>query len=183
MVASAAEPEYPIVPAGKEFAVQFQERVDSAGASAGDTFDVRIVDPIKEDGATLIPQGAAAKAELVTVPEVGAGGTHVYAIELKQVQVNGDWYPVTTGFANVESGVRMVHERQGKAVVPTGTTDVDKIVSASAYGEGAAAATVHGAGVSFQLLRGPSVAVASGTIAHFTLAELIPLRPEEALAR
>jgi hypothetical protein len=168
---------YPIVPAGTEIAVRIQERIDSSSASPGETFAAKVESAIAPDGQVLIPKDAVAKVELVATLDVGPGGSKVYAIELKEVEVDGKWYPVTTGYAEPKAGTRKVRAGQD-AQVPAGTTDIDKIVAATARGDGAAMATVHGAGVSFQVLEGPEVVVASDVVVYFTLAELLPLRPK-----
>jgi len=175
---AAASSDYPIVPAGVEITVRLQERIESRSASPGDTFQAEVVNPVEVEGKTLIPGGAPARLELVLDHDFAPGDAKVFAIEIQSIQIGGDWRPVTTGFAELESGVRKVRAGPDKEI-PAGTTDLDKIVAAPAHGGNAALATVRGAGVTFHVLHGPELEADAGITAYFTLAELLSLRPEE----
>ncbi len=181
-MASAGNGPYPVVPAGTEIAVRLQEDIDSNRASPGDLFDARIEREVEVNGEVVIPDGSPAKVVLVENIVEGPGGTPLYALELKEVTVRGRTYPLTTGFGETRGEIQRVPPDEAEDV-PQGTTEVDEVIDAAARGEGAALATVRGAGVSFHLIRGPEVNVASDVAMHFILAEVLQLRPDEAVPK
>jgi hypothetical protein len=165
---------YRVIPAGTEVTIKLAEPIDAGDRAAGDTFSGVLVKPIVSDGTELVPAGAAARVRVIQVPQFAARERGEVALTLASLTVGGKQYPTTSGFAQAPAGESGI----ARSDLPNSAVQSDVAAAISAGEEGGVVATVHGAGVSLQVIRGQRIKVAQNAVVKFTLAELVALRGE-----
>ena len=166
----------PVVPAGTEVTVKLLEAVDSGHGRVGQVVPAVLQAPIRVHGQVLAYPGARVRVRLVQEPDYVRATAPVYALELAAIHVGGEWYPVTSGYAETTAEIRQV---AAASQMPESTANTDEVLGGLAQGEDAMTIEVRGAGVAVQVLRGPELHVSKDVAMRFTLAEFVELRSME----
>ena len=133
-----------VVPAGTTITVRLNESVGSKISSPGQSFGATVATPVKVEGATVIPEGAAATGTVVDAKPLGRfKGGAALEIKLTSVTVNGSSREVQTS--------AMTRTLQGKgkrtAVLTGGGAAAGALIGGLlGGGKGAAIGAVSGAG-------------------------------------
>jgi hypothetical protein len=173
------------VPAGTRIAVRMIDGVDSDTKKAGDTFRASLEEDLTVDGNIVAPKGADVTGKLTEVKEAGRmTGRSELKLELTEIIVNGQTYPLTTGEYELAGASR----GKDTAVKVGAGAAIGAVVGAIAGGgKGAAigAGVGAGAGTAIQVLtRGEQVKVPSETMLEFTLEQdLVVPRPSSTRRR
>jgi hypothetical protein len=173
--------DYKIVPAGTKVVVGILEQVDSNVQKAGTTFAARLEAPLVavDDETTVVEPGAPVDVQLVSFdPSPGvADNKAYYALSLKSVTIDGEEYPVTSGFGEV---VTPAKEIAAGGVSLQGAAEPEDVVAAVTAGEPAEAVVVpRGAGLAMHVVEGPVLDIGADLDLQFTLAQLLTVGPEE----
>ena len=105
---SASSRAWLVIPAGSEIELEAAQRVCASTAMAGDLFSATITEPLVRANATLIPEGASARAEVVSTGTSAGSGIEM---RIASILVDGRTYPVNSRVTS--SGVKRVRARSG----------------------------------------------------------------------
>jgi len=167
---TSAEPASGVtIPAGTAVTVRMIDSIDSDISGQGEQFRASVDDPIVADGKTVVPRGADATVQIVSVEQAGTlTGADEVGLKLASLTVGGKTYDLTTNYAEVKS------EGKGKSTAKTTavTTGIGAVIGAIAGGgKGAAigAGAGAGTGVAISAARGKRVQIPSETRLDFTI--------------
>lgn len=165
------------IPAGTRIVVSMIDSVDSDTNKAGDTFRASLEEDLTVDGKIVAPKGADVTGRLAEVKEAGRmTGRSELKLELTQIIVNGQTYPLKTGEYELSGKSR----GKDTAVKVGAGAAIGAVVGAIAGGgKGAAigAGVGAGAGTAIQVFtRGEQVKVPSETMLEFTLEQDLVVR-------
>jgi hypothetical protein len=155
----AAAPAMVTVPAGTAVNVRLTQAIDVDASKAGQTFKAIVDDPVMLSGSAVIPRGATAVLQAVSVEQSGKmKGSDKISLKMNSIGFGGRVYEVATGY--VESKGKGEGRRTGRKI--GGGAGLGAIVGGIAGGgEGAAIGAAIG-GVT-------GAAVASGGEEHLQL--------------
>jgi len=104
---TASAPKAPagiLIPAGTTIAVRLIDGINVDSAAAGQTFRASVDDPVSLGGRIIIPRGADAIIQAVSVQQSGRmKGSDEITLKLNRVVINGKPYDVATTFAQQKS--------------------------------------------------------------------------------
>ena len=80
-----------------------------SGAPVGETFSMRLAEPLRGSNGVVIPKGARANAEITSMSEWGAGA----GVRVKSVHFDGRSYPLESGV-----GYIALESRKGRTCIP-----------------------------------------------------------------
>jgi hypothetical protein len=155
----AAAPKPVTVPAGTQVNVRLTQGIDVDASKAGQTFKAVVDDPVRVGGSTVIPRGATAVVQAVSVEQSGKmKGSDKISLKLNSITFGGRVYEIATSY--VETKGSGEGRRTGRKI--GGGAGLGAIVGGIAGGgEGAAIGAAIG-GVT-------GAAVASGGEEHLKL--------------
>jgi hypothetical protein len=163
--APAAKPAEPapvrtvMVPAGTKVNVRLTQGIDVDASKAGQTFKAIVDDPVMIGGSTVIPRGASAVVQAVSVQQSGKmKGSDKISLKLNSIGFGGMAYPVTTEYVETKGS----GEGKKTARKVGGGAGLGAIVGGIAGGGSGAAIGAAVGGVT-------GAAVASGGEEHLTL--------------
>ncbi len=171
------------LPAGTEINVMTNDTIDSATASAGQTFSADVASNVTDaNGSVVIPKGSEAELVLRNVQSQGTvTGNSELVLDLQSVKVNGRRYTVSTRDIEQQNNEGLGKNKRTATMVGGGAVLGTLIGAIAGGGKGAAigAATGAAAGAGTQVLtRGKSVKVPAETNLRFRLDQ--PLRLDAA---
>jgi hypothetical protein len=168
----------PTVPAGSVITVRMIDGIDSSHDQAGQEFDATTDSPVASGSQVVIPQGSTAKVRLVNSENSGrVEGSAQLELELISVTVNGNTYPVQSGYYQQHGssrGQRTAKSAGGGAVLGALIGAIAGGGKGAAIGAGSGAAI--GAGTSIAM-KGSSIKVPSETKIDFTLRQPVTINP------
>ena len=107
--AAAAAPKPPpprrtvTVPAGTALNVRLTQGIDVDASAAGQTFTAVVDDPVMIGGAVVIPRGASATLQAVTVEQSGKmKGSDKISLKMNSFRFGGTVYEVTTAYVEAK---------------------------------------------------------------------------------
>lgn len=132
------------VPAGTVLAVRLQNTVSSATASAGDTFDAVLDEPLIVKGQTVAEKGASVTGRVVEAKSSGRLHNSGYIrLTLTSMEVNGKLVPVQTSSLFAKGAN---HNKRNAALIGGGTGAGALIGGLAGGGKGALIGAAVGAG-------------------------------------
>jgi outer membrane lipoprotein SlyB len=166
-----------IVPEGTKINVRLTQAIDVDVSYAGQPFKAIVDDPINIGGATVIPRGAAATLQAVTVKQSGSmKGSDKISLKLHSLSFGGDVYEVSSGY--VESGGKGEGKKTARKV--GGGAGLGGIVGGIAGGgKGAAIGAAVGAVGGAAVAAGGEehLKIDAETRLQFQLAQSVTIRP------
>jgi hypothetical protein len=140
--APAPAPKPVLVPAGTMVNVRLTQEIDVDSSKAGMSFKAVVDDPVMIDGSIVIPRGASAVLQAVSVEQSGKmKGSDKVTLKLNSIGFGGFVYPVSSSY--VESKGKGEGKKTGRKV--GGGAGLGAIVGGIAGGgEGAAIGAVVG---------------------------------------
>ncbi len=165
-----------VLPAGTEFAVRTNERIDTRDAVEGQTFSAQIEENVRDsDGSTAIPRGSDAR---LVVRRMENNGDLI--LDVESIAVEGRRYRVSTADEEVENQRQGIGSNRRTGEFVGGGAVLGAIIGAIAGGgKGAAigAGAGAGAGVLTQIVtRGKEVHVPAESVIRFRLDRPLRLR-------
>ncbi len=173
----AAKPKPVSVPAGTKLNVRLVQGIDVDSSAAGQTFKATVDDPVMIGGAIVIPRGASAVVQAVTVQQSGKmKGSDKVTLKLNSIGFGGVAYPVVTEYVETKGS------GEGKKTTRkvAGGAGLGAIVGGIAGGgQGAAiGAAVGGAGGAVMASAGEEhLKLPAETRLQFQLSAAISIRP------
>lgn len=132
------------LPAGTALVISLDHSLASDANRAGDQFSATISEPVVVEGKTVIPDGARAKGVLTDARESGRlSGVARLRMTLTEVEVDGDWYDVTTSSAGLRG---RNHKKNNWAWIGGGAAGGTLIGALAGGGKGALIGGPVGAG-------------------------------------
>ncbi|MBI4166793.1 MAG: hypothetical protein HY508_13790 [Acidobacteria bacterium] len=132
------------VPAGTEIQVRLNESIATNRDTAGDSFQAVVAEPVMIDGKTVIPKGAPASGQIVSIRESGRlSGVARMRLMLKSVEVDGKEYELHTSDYSGHGGN---HRKRNWGFIGGGAGGGALIGALAAGGKGAAIGGPIGAG-------------------------------------
>ena len=99
----ASAPKAVSVPAGTALNVRLTQAIDVDASKAGQTFKAIVDDPVMIGGAVVIPRGATATVQAVSVQQSGKmKGSDKISLKLNSVGFGGMVYEVATGYVETK---------------------------------------------------------------------------------
>ncbi len=162
-----------LIPAGTQFAVRADERIETA--QAGGVYRAQIAQTIVDrSGRTIVPAGSPAELTVVSAQKGGAVGTRNIELALRSLTVNGKRYDIST-LGREEGGPAGLGTNRRTAEMVGGGAALGALIGAVAGGgQGAAVGAAVGAagGAATQVLtRGDKVQIPAETVMTFELAQ------------
>ena len=103
--ASAAKAKAVTVPAGTAVNVRLTQGIDVDASEAGQTFKAIVDDPVMIAGSIVIPRGASAVVQAVSVKQSGAmKGSDKISLKLNAIGFGGTMYEVASGYVEAKGG-------------------------------------------------------------------------------
>jgi hypothetical protein len=162
-----------VIPAGTEFAVRANEKIETD--RAGGTYRAQVAQTIEDQsGNVLVPAGSPAELTVVNASSGGAVGTRTIELAIRSVTVNGKRYAIETA-GRQEQGPGGLGTNRRTAEMVGGGAALGALIGAMAGGgKGAAIGAAAGAagGAATQVLtRGDQVRIPAETVMTFRLAQ------------
>lgn len=134
------------LPAGSQVFVELAQPLSSKTSHTGDTFALRLIEPVKQGDTVIIPAGATGQGEVVDAGPAGIYGKQgKLNISARSLTINGQTVPIrgmnltTSGFSQVDAatgmmlvpyvGIAAFVVRGGDIDLPAGTKGVAKLVA------------------------------------------------------
>ncbi|MGH9394818.1 MAG: BON domain-containing protein [Terriglobales bacterium] len=158
--------------------VRLSQALNSANASAGQTWEGTVSAPVRVNGEVAIPEGASITGNVVAADSAGHfKGQSRLVLSLAQLQYNGASYDLTTHSVTKVASSRGTRSTEAIG----GGAAVGALIGALAgHGKGAAigAASGAGAGTAVQALTKPAeVSLPAETVLSFTLSAPLQVVP------
>ena len=161
-----------VIPAGTVITVRMIDGIDSTKTAVNERFRASIDDPVVVGDQVIIPRGADATVQIVTVQE-----NKEMAVKLYDVTVGGKAYPVVAGYAQLKGqGKSKARKAAGRGIMLGGIGA--GIGALAGGGRGAAIGAAAGAGlgaISGAAAKGKSLKVPPETRLTFELRSPLPL--------
>jgi hypothetical protein len=94
-----------VVPQGTKINVRLTQAIDVDISYAGQTFKAIVDDPITINGSIVIPRGATATVQAVTVQQSGSmKGSDKISLKLHSLSIGGQVYDVSSGYVESKGG-------------------------------------------------------------------------------
>jgi hypothetical protein len=94
-----------MVPAGTKVNVRLTQGIDVDASKAGQTFKAIVDDPVIIAGSTVIPRGASAVVQAVSVQQSGKmKGSDKISLKLNSISFGGMAYPVASEYVEAKGG-------------------------------------------------------------------------------
>jgi hypothetical protein len=177
---SRAPMESRVVPAGTDFSVRTNERIDSTTATEGRTYSAQIArDILDTSGAVLIPRGSDAQLVIRSASQGGTLDGPQLSLDVESVTIDGRRYLVSTQDIKQGSDQNIGKNRRTAEMVGGGAVLGTLLGAIAGGGKGAAIGLIAGAaagGTAQVLTRGKEVKVPPETVLTFRLEQPIRLQ-------
>jgi hypothetical protein len=165
-----------VVPEGTKINVRLTQAIDVDISYAGQTFKAIVDDPITINGSIVIPRGATATVQAVTVQQSGSmKGSDKISLKLHSLSIGGQVYDVSSGY--VESKGSGEGKKTARKV--GGGAGLGSIVGGIAGGGGAAIGALVGgvAGAAVSASGEEHLKIDAETRLQFPLAASLAIHP------
>jgi len=177
--ASSVFAQHLMVPEGTEVSVRLGTTLSTKTASVGDRFAATVTSPVRVEGSTAIPAGAAVEGHVILAQQPGkASGRGHLQLEFDQVAFEGHRYDLDTRSRvyTSASGSKKDAELIGGGAVAGGLLGGILGGSAGSAVKGAVIGGAAGTGASL-LTRGPQLTLAAGRELTMTLDHDVRVMP------